>query len=159
MAILILSGGSSTASGYADHAAGRLSGHDPRPVSVRGLPARALLRGDLAAPAVAELLRVPVDALVVVAAVRRAATSGLLKRLVEMLDLAAPALPVAVGGFAAHARVLDHAIRPALGPVVLPTLFLPERQPDLGLFDAALDALVARKSRGSGQIAAASVGG
>lgn len=144
MAILVLAGGSATAFGYADYAAARLAGHGPRVVSVRDVSTRALLRGDLAHPSVAELLRLRPAALVAVTAVRRSSTSGLLRSLVELLAVEAPALPVAVGGFAAHARVLDHALRPALGPDPLPTLFLPERDADLGLLDTALDALVAR---------------
>ena len=157
MAILILSGGSATASAYAGYAAARLPG--ARAVGVRDLPTQALLSADPDHPAIAGLRLARPEAVVVVAAVRRAATSGLLKALVEVLDLDVPALPVAVGGFAAHARVLDHAIRPALGPRVLPTLFLPDHHADLRPLDDALDRLAGRKTAGAERIAAASVAG
>ncbi|MFC7615964.1 hypothetical protein ACFQV2_23235 [Actinokineospora soli] len=155
MAILILSGGSATASAYAGYAAARLPG--ARAIGVRDLPTRALLCADR--DAIADLVPGSADAVVVVAAVRRASTSGLLKALVELLDVDVPALPVAVGAFPAHARVLDHALLPALGPHVLPTVFLPDHHADLTPLDAALDRLAGGKTRGSAWIAAASVAG
>ncbi|UVS80092.1 NAD(P)H-dependent oxidoreductase [Actinokineospora sp. UTMC 2448] len=141
--ILILSGGSPTAAAYAGYAAARLGerGRDARVVCVRDLPTLALLTGDADHPAIARLRGDGVEALVVVAAVTRASTSGLLKTLVGLLAPEVPALPVAVGAFPAHARVLDHALRPALGPRALPTLFLPEHQADLDPLDAALGTL------------------
>ncbi len=143
MATLILAGGSPTAAAYAGFAAGRVP--DPHLELVRDLPARALLRRD--PTPVSDLIRMRPSAVVVVAAVRRAATSGLLRTLVEFLDIGAPVLPVAVGAFAAHARVLDHALLPLLGPRVLPTVFLPEHHADLAVLAEALDTLAARHVR------------
>ena len=143
MATLILAGGSPTAAAYAGFAAGRVP--HARLVLVRELNARALLRRD--PTPVADLLRMRPEAVVVVAAVRRAATSGLLRTLVEFLDVRAPVLPVAVGSFAAHARVLDHALLPLLGPQVLPTVFLPEHHADLDVLTEALATLTAQDAR------------
>ncbi|MGW5051654.1 NAD(P)H-dependent oxidoreductase [Actinokineospora sp. NPDC004072] len=141
--ILILTGGSATAAAYADYAAAHLraTGQDVRVVGVRDLPTLAVLTGDADHPMLADLRAGRVDAVVVVAAVTRSSTSGLLKGLVELLSPTAPVLPVAVGACSAHARVLDHAIRPALGPRALPTAFLPQHRADLDGLCATLAAL------------------
>lgn len=137
---------------FADHAAMSLTrrGHASAVIGVRDLPTTALLRADATDPAIAAVIRSVgrAEALILIAPVTRASTSGLLKGLVDLLPGLAgtPTLPVATGSFAAHARVLDHAVRPALaalGAHVLPTLFLSEHQAVLEPLHAALAAVAA----------------
>lgn len=95
-------------------------GHTVDRLSVRDLPAQALLHADFAHPSlvdsVSRLERA--DGLVVATPVYKAAFSGILKSWLDLMPqfgLAGKAvLPLATGGSAAHALALDYALRPVL---------------------------------------------
>ncbi|OEV09608.1 NADPH-dependent FMN reductase, partial [Streptomyces nanshensis] len=94
--------------------------HDVRHVAVRDLPAEALLAGDASHPAIREVIETIewADALVVGTPVYKAAYSGLLKTLLDLLPQFALAgktvLPLATGGSTAHVLAIDYALRPVL---------------------------------------------
>lgn len=94
--------------------------HDVRHVAVRDLPAEALLSGDSAHPAIRQVVETIdwADALVVGTPVYKAAYSGLLKTLLDVLPQFALAgktvLPLATGGSTAHVLAIDYALRPVL---------------------------------------------
>ncbi|GGM46270.1 FMN reductase (NADPH) [Longimycelium tulufanense] len=123
--ILVLSGSPSTASrtaALADHLAVRLrgQGHQVRTVRVRELPADALLSADTTHPKVAEVVAAVGDAdgIVVASPVYKAAYSGLLKALLDLLPQFAltgkVVLPLVTGGSPAHVLAVDYALRPVL---------------------------------------------
>jgi FMN reductase len=123
--ILVLSGSPSVTSRTAalgDHLAWRLGrqGHQVRTERVRELPAQALLAGDASDPAIAEVVDAidAADGLVVASPVYKAAYSGLLKTLLDLLPQFALAgkvvLPVLTGGSPAHVLAIDYALRPVL---------------------------------------------
>ncbi|WP_433170046.1 NADPH-dependent FMN reductase [Actinoallomurus sp. CA-150999] len=95
-------------------------GHDVSLLRVRDLPAAALLAGDTGDPVLGPALSLvaAADGVVVGTPVYKAAYSGLLKVLLDMLPqrgLAGKAvLPVATGGSQAHVLALDYALRPVL---------------------------------------------
>ena len=95
-------------------------GHDVRALDVRDLPAAALLSADTRDPAIAAVLDAveAADGVVVATPVYKAAYSGLLKILLDLLPQRALAgkvvLPLATGGTLAHVLVLDYALRPVL---------------------------------------------
>ncbi|MEI7444995.1 MAG: NADPH-dependent FMN reductase [Burkholderiales bacterium] len=159
---------SSRSSAIAAHLRARLvhSGWRADTLSLRDLPAQALLHADPTEPRIAAALDRVDDAaaLVIVTPVYKASFSGLLKTFVDLLPQHALAgktvLPVATGGSLAHALVLDYALRPVLAAAgathVLPGVFVADAQlqgdPLSGLriapelesrFDASVDALVA----------------
>ncbi|MGW5050397.1 NADPH-dependent FMN reductase [Actinokineospora sp. NPDC004072] len=140
--ILVLSGSPSETSRTAalgEYAAARLraGGHLVRTVRVRDLPAVPLLSADTAHPAIADVLAAveAADALVIATPVYKAAYSGLLKSLLDLLPQAALAgksvLPVATGGTTAHVLILDYALRPVLSALgahhILPGRFVLDR--------------------------------
>lgn len=95
-------------------------GHTIDQLSLRELPAEALLLADFDHPAVVDSMErlADADGVVFATPVYKAAYSGLLK---TWLDLAPQyglagkvALPLATGGSAAHALALDYALRPVL---------------------------------------------
>jgi FMN reductase len=95
-------------------------GHEVIPLDVRELPPEALLGADLGHP---ELLRVAqlvasTDGIVVGTPVYKAAYSGLLKALLDVLPQYAlggkAVLPLATGGSTAHVLAVDYALRPVL---------------------------------------------
>ncbi|WP_181767357.1 NADPH-dependent FMN reductase [Streptomyces albidus (ex Kaewkla and Franco 2022)] len=94
--------------------------HDVRHVAVRDLPPEPLLSADAAHPAIREVIDAIAwaDALVVGTPVYKAAYSGLLKTLLDLLPQFALAgktvLPLATGGSAAHVLAIDYALRPVL---------------------------------------------
>ncbi|MFB7910492.1 NADPH-dependent FMN reductase [Kitasatospora sp. NPDC056076] len=95
-------------------------GHHVTALEVRRLPAEVLTGADVAHPAVvevAELLRRS-DGVVVGTPVYKAAYSGLLKCLLDLLPQYALAgrtvLPLATGGSPAHVLAVDYALRPVL---------------------------------------------
>jgi FMN reductase len=104
------------------HLDGRLAaqGHEVVPLDVRTLPAEALLGADLAHPALAEARRLfeGADGVVIGTPVYKAAYSGLLKCLLDLLPQYALAgktvLPLATGGSTAHVLAIDYALRPVL---------------------------------------------
>ncbi|MDT0266449.1 NADPH-dependent FMN reductase [Streptomyces sp. DSM 44915] len=98
----------------------RAHGHEVVPLDARRLPAEALLGADPHHPdivEVAELVRAA-DGLVVGTPIYKAAYSGLLKALLDLLPQYALAgktvLPLATGGSTAHVLAVDYALRPVL---------------------------------------------
>ncbi|WP_367127758.1 NADPH-dependent FMN reductase [Saccharothrix sp. HUAS TT1] len=123
--ILALSGSPSRASRTAslvEHLADRLrgDGHAVRVVRVRDLPAEALLSADPTDPAIAEVVAAlaEADGVLVASPVYKAAYSGALKALLDLLPQFAltdkVVLPVLTGGSPAHVLALDYALRPVL---------------------------------------------
>lgn len=102
----------------------RAQGHLVRSFRVRDLPPVAPLSADTENPAIAEVVDAiagvdaVVDAVVVVSPVYKAAYSGLLKALPDLLPQFALAgkvvLPLVTGGTAAHVPAIDCALRPVL---------------------------------------------
>ncbi|MGW2376954.1 MULTISPECIES: NADPH-dependent FMN reductase [Kitasatospora] len=95
-------------------------GHRVVPFEARSLPAHALLAGDFDHPeigAVTELFA-RADGVVIGTPVYKAAYSGLLKALLDVLPQYALAgkavLPLATGGSPAHVLAVDYALRPVL---------------------------------------------
>jgi FMN reductase len=124
--------------GLLRHIAGGLAGHDVQVVSVRALPAEALLGANAADPAVAEVVKQVLDAdgLIVASPVYKAAYSGVLKTFLDLLPHGALAgkavLPLLTGGAPVHALAVDYALRPVLTALgaghVVPGLFLIDKQ-------------------------------
>lgn len=98
----------------------RLQGHDVTPLDVRTLPAQALLGADFRHPAIvaATDLFARADGVVIGTPVYKAAYSGLLKSLLDLLPQYAlsgkTVLPLATGGSTAHVLAIDYALRPVL---------------------------------------------
>jgi SsuE family FMN reductase len=98
----------------------RVRGHDVTRVVVRDLPAEALLRADASHPEVAAVVAAiaAADGVVVTTPVYKAAYTGLLKALLDLLPQYAlrgkTVLPVATGGSPAHVLAVDYALRPVL---------------------------------------------
>ncbi|GII61276.1 hypothetical protein Skr01_13610 [Sphaerisporangium krabiense] len=94
--------------------------HQVIPLDVRLLPPQALLGADFDHPALAEVRRLidRADGLVIGTPVYKAAYSGLLKCLLDLLPQYALAgktvLPLATGGTTAHVLAIDYALRPVL---------------------------------------------
>jgi FMN reductase len=140
--ILVLAGSPSANSRtatLAEHIAVRLRGygHRVRTVRVRDLPAEALLSADAHDPRVAEVVDAIADAagIVVASPVYKAAYSGVLKTLLDLLPQFALAdkvvLPVITGGSPAHVLALDYALRPVLSSLgahhIVPGWFVLDR--------------------------------
>ncbi|GAA2158384.1 NADPH-dependent FMN reductase [Kitasatospora kazusensis] len=95
-------------------------GHRVVPLEVRTLPAEALLAGDTSHPELARALDLfqQADGVVIGTPVYKAAYSGLLKTLLDVLPQYALAgkavLPLATGGSTAHVLAVDYALRPVL---------------------------------------------
>lgn len=104
------------------HLDGRLTvqGHEVIPLDVRTLPADALLGTDVRHPAIAGAIELfdRADGVVVGTPVYKAAYSGLLKSLLDLLPQHALAgktvLPLATGGTTAHVLAIAYALRPVL---------------------------------------------
>ncbi|NGO86592.1 NADPH-dependent FMN reductase [Streptomyces sp. 196(2019)] len=98
----------------------RDQGHDVISLDVRTLPPEALLGADFGHPAVAEATALfeRVDGVVIGTPIYKAAYSGLLKTLLDLLPQYALAgktvLPLATGGSTAHVLAIDYALRPVL---------------------------------------------
>ncbi|ALC25958.1 MULTISPECIES: NADPH-dependent FMN reductase [Streptomyces] len=98
----------------------RDQGHDVVSLDVRTLPADALLGADFAHPAIVEATALfeRVDGVVVGTPIYKAAYSGLLKTLLDLLPQYAlsgkTVLPLATGGSTAHVLAIDYALRPVL---------------------------------------------
>jgi FMN reductase len=123
--VLSLSGSPSATSRTARllrHLDARLAdqGHTVLPLDVRTLPAEALLRADTGHPALAEAadLFARADGVVIGTPIYKAAYSGLLKALLDVLPQFAltgkTVLPLATGGTPAHVLAIDYALRPVL---------------------------------------------
>jgi FMN reductase len=95
-------------------------GHRVHSLDARDLPPEALLGADTAHPAIAAALDLfeRADGVVVVTPVYKAAYSGLLKTLLDLLPQTGLArkvvLPLATGGTTAHVLAIDYALRPVL---------------------------------------------
>lgn len=95
-------------------------GHEVMTLEVRALPAEPLLGADVRHPAIAEVTSLVsrVSGVVVGTPVYKAAYSGLLKSLLDLLPQDALAgkvvLPLATGGSTAHVLAIDYALRPIL---------------------------------------------
>ncbi|MGW4549677.1 NADPH-dependent FMN reductase [Streptomyces violaceorubidus] len=104
------------------HLDGRLAarGHEVLALDVRTIPAEALLGGDCGHPAISEAaeLFARADGVVVGTPVYKAAYSGVLKALLDLLPQYAltgkTVLPLATGGSTAHVLAIDYALRPVL---------------------------------------------
>ncbi|MFF2183914.1 NADPH-dependent FMN reductase [Streptomyces sp. NPDC058155] len=98
----------------------RRQGHDVISLDVRTLPAEALLGADFRHPAIVEAtaLFARADGVVIGTPVYKAAYSGLLKSLLDLLPQYAltdkTVLPLATGGTTAHVLAIDYALRPVL---------------------------------------------
>ncbi|MFH9001924.1 NADPH-dependent FMN reductase [Streptomyces afghaniensis] len=95
-------------------------GHEVIPLDARSLPPEALLRADFGHPAIVEATALfeRADGVVIGTPVYKAAYSGLLKSLLDLLPQYALAgktvLPLATGGSTAHVLAIDYALRPVL---------------------------------------------
>ncbi|GGX66954.1 NADPH-dependent FMN reductase [Streptomyces minutiscleroticus] len=113
-------------------------GHEVVPLDVRALPADALLGADLTHPEILDAARLfeRADGVVIGTPVYKAAYSGLLKTLLDLLPQYALAgkavLPLATGGSPAHILAVDYALRPVLSSMgadhVLPGRFVLDRR-------------------------------
>ncbi|KIQ62328.1 NADPH-dependent FMN reductase [Kitasatospora griseola] len=95
-------------------------GHRVAALDVRTLPAEALLAADTGDPAIARAVELfaQADGVVIGTPVYKAAYSGLLKALLDLLPQYAlrgkTVLPLATGGSTAHVLAVDYALRPVL---------------------------------------------
>ncbi|MFJ9520577.1 NADPH-dependent FMN reductase [Kitasatospora sp. NPDC101801] len=95
-------------------------GHRVIPLEARALPPAALLSADLGDPQLARAIELfaEADGVVIGTPVYKAAYSGLLKALLDVLPQYALAgkavLPLATGGSTAHVLAVDYALRPVL---------------------------------------------
>ncbi|MFD9381386.1 NADPH-dependent FMN reductase [Streptomyces sp. NPDC059999] len=123
--ILSVSGSPSPVSrtaGLLRHLDARLvdQGHRVVPLDVRTLPAEALLGADFAHPEIVAARRLfeEADGVIIGTPIYKAAYSGLLKSLLDLLPQRALAgktvLPLATGGSLAHVLAVDYALRPVL---------------------------------------------
>ncbi|MFD9128735.1 NADPH-dependent FMN reductase [Kitasatospora sp. NPDC059571] len=95
-------------------------GHEVLPFEARSLPAEALLSADTSNPELARAIDLfaQADGIVIGTPVYKAAYSGLLKTLLDVLPQYAlrdkAVLPLATGGSTAHVLAVDYALRPVL---------------------------------------------
>jgi len=122
-------------------------GHATRALQVRELPAQALLRADVADPAIADAVALvaAADAVVVATPVYKASFSGVLKAFLDLLPQDGLSgklvLPLATGGSQSHMLAIDYALRPVLASLnprqILPGIYSTSEQlpwhPDHGL--------------------------
>lgn len=94
--------------------------YEVRHLAVRDLPAEALLGADVRHPAILSVGEAiaAADGVIVATPVYKAAYSGVLKALLDLLPQYALAgkvvLPLATGGTPAHVLAIDYALRPVL---------------------------------------------
>lgn len=115
-------------------------------LSVRDLPAQALVQADFGHPAVQDAARrvAEAQAIVVATPVYKAAYSGVLKLLLDLLPQTAfkgkVVLPLATGGSPNHMLALDYALRPVLQSLaarhILPGVYATDAQVALTPEDA-----------------------
>ncbi|WP_425825452.1 NADPH-dependent FMN reductase [Streptomyces fractus] len=120
----------------------RDQGHEVTSLQVRTLPADALLGAEFGHPAIVEAIArfERADGIVIGTPVYKAAYSGLLKSLLDLLPQYALAgktvLPLATGGTTAHVLALDYALRPVLNSMgphhILPGWFTLDRDVTVG---------------------------
>lgn len=155
-AIVVLSGSPSAGSRTAaltERLAERLHGmgHRVRVVRIRDLPAAALISADAGDPEIADVVASirQADGIVVASPIYKAAYTGVLKTLLDLLPHLAFAgkvvLPLLTGAGQVHSLALDYALRPvlsALGPDhITPGFFVADKEIDdrRPAIDAALD--------------------
>lgn len=117
-------------------------GHDVIPLDVRTLPADALLGADFRHPAIADAAALfeRADGVVIGTPIYKAAYSGLLKSLLDLLPQYAltgkTVLPLATGGSTAHVLAIDYALRPVLNSMgaahIVPGWFTLDRDINVG---------------------------
>jgi FMN reductase len=122
---------------------------ETRFLSVRDLPAEALLRGNTSEPRIAEALAAVEQASGIIFAtpIFKAAYSGLLKCMLDILPQFALAgkaiLPIATGGSVAHVLALDYGLRPVLQSMgarhIVQSHFIPENDVRIQGDDVVLD--------------------
>lgn len=139
--VLVLTGSPSATSrtaALAESVAARLAeAHEVRTVRLRELPPAALLAADTSCAEIADVVQAlaAADGVVVATPIYKAAYSGLLKTLLDLLPQTALAgkavLPLMTGGTPAHVLALDYALRPVLSSLgadhVLPGRFVLDR--------------------------------
>jgi FMN reductase len=140
--VLAISGSPSSKSRtalVAQHVLGMLrnEGLETKFLSIRDLPAEALLRANTADPKIAEALSLVESAagIVIATPIFKAAYSGLLKCMLDILPQFALAgkalLPIATGGSVAHVLALDYGLRPVLQSMgarhIVQSHFIPEK--------------------------------
>ncbi|WP_055564320.1 NADPH-dependent FMN reductase [Streptomyces atriruber] len=116
-------------------------GHRVLELDVRTLSAQALFGADFQHPDIVTVteLFAQADGVIIGTPVYKAAYSGLLKSLLDLLPQHALAgktvLPLATGGSTAHALAVDYALRPVLSSMgaahIVQGWFVPDRQLDL----------------------------
>ncbi|MFC5458784.1 NADPH-dependent FMN reductase [Massilia niabensis] len=168
---IVLLGGSpsphSSTSRLLQHVGEKLARHGRRVtrIEARELDPHALLSADCGEPGIARVLAqiAAADALVVATPVYKAAYSGLLKAVLDLLPQDGLAgklvLPLATGGSQSHMLSLDYALRPVLASMtprsILPSIYATsgqlERQADGSL--ALAPAIAARVAQGVEQLA------
>lgn len=114
------------------------SGHAVRTLAVRDLPAQDVLHARSDSPAVLDVIQqvAAADAVVIATPIYKAAYSGLLKALLDLLPRTAlldkVVLPLATGGSAAHFLAVDYALKPVLAALgarhVLSTVYATDAQ-------------------------------
>ena len=122
---------------------------ETRFLSVRDLPAEALLRGNIQESQIAEALAAVEQAsgIVFATSIFKAAYSGLLKCMLDILPQFALAgkaiLPIATGGSVAHVLALDYGLRPVLRSMgarhIVQSHFIPEKDVTVQGDDVILD--------------------
>jgi FMN reductase len=152
--VLAISGSPSSKSRtamVAQHVLGLLRAEnlETRFLSVRDLPAEALVRGNASDPRIAEALATVEQASGIVFAtpIFKAAYSGLLKCMLDILPQFALAgkaiLPIATGGSVAHVLALDYGLRPVLQSMgarhIVQSHFIPEKDVTVQDEDVVLD--------------------
>jgi FMN reductase len=140
--VLAISGSPSSKSRtalVAQHVLGMLQSEslETKFLSIRDLPADALLRANTADPKIAEALSLVESAagIVIATPIFKAAYSGLLKCMLDILPQFALAgkalLPIATGGSVAHVLALDYGLRPVLQSMgarhIVQSHFIPEK--------------------------------
>lgn len=143
MSVILLGGSPSLHSSTArllQHVGDKLALHRQRVtrIDARELDPRALLSADCGEPGIARLLALvaAADALVVATPVYKAAYSGLLKAVLDLLPQEGLAgklvLPLATGGSQSHMLALDYALRPVLASMaprsILPSIYATSEQ-------------------------------
>ncbi|MFE2092147.1 NADPH-dependent FMN reductase [Streptomyces sp. NPDC059460] len=124
----------------------RRQGHDVTSLEVRTLPPDALLGADFRHPAIVEVTALfeQADGVVIGTPVYKAAYSGLLKSLLDLLPQYAltgkTVLPLATGGSTAHVLAIDYALRPVLSSMgalhIVPGWFTLDKDITVGDDDA-----------------------
>ncbi|WP_420225100.1 NADPH-dependent FMN reductase [Pigmentiphaga litoralis] len=113
-------------------------GIDTRSLDVRDIPAHDLLHARFDSPAIVDFVNQVqrADAVIIGTPIYKAAYSGVLKALLDLLPQTAfhdkLILPVATGGSAAHFLAVDYALKPVLSALgarhILSTVFATEAQ-------------------------------